>query len=44
MTIKMIAMDLDGTLLRKDKTIDPVTMSHPHIGQRSGQERMFICL
>ncbi len=26
MTIKMIALDLDGTLLRSDKTIDPLTL------------------
>ena len=27
MTIKMIALDLDGTLLRDDKTIDPTTIA-----------------
>ncbi len=36
MTIKMIAMDLDGTLLRKDKTIDPVTMSQLMRAQEQG--------
>lgn len=36
MTIKMIAMDLDGTLLRKDKTIDPQTMRQLKRAQQQG--------
>lgn len=36
MTIKMIAMDLDGTLLRGDKTIDPETMRQLMRAQEQG--------
>ena len=36
MAVKMIALDLDGTLLRSDKTIDPVTLSQLKRAQDQG--------
>lgn len=36
MPIKMIALDLDGTLLRNDKTIDPLTLTQIKRAQEQG--------
>lgn len=54
MTVKMIALDLDGTLLRNDKSIDPSSAEVLRRAQEQGiiitlasrerQERMPLCL
>lgn len=41
MTIKMIALDLDGTLLRSDKTIDPLTLRQL---KRASEEGIIIAI
>ena len=41
MTIKLIALDLDGTLLTSEKTIDPLTKEKLQEAMKMGVHRSF---